>query len=430
MVRIMPSGAGHSGNAGAGRRRGGLARTRLLPLAARLCALAGLAVLGQFVLGRVLTDSQHWSQYLWWVPAIWSLLAAWVCWGVSALAGRLSLRTGGLMLRPFVLIGCVGATLWVLFGEWHLHRAVLRPDRAPREQTLRVLHWNHSSQPDIRGSAELIRDADADIAVVVNSRNGDTRREIVRAMFESLAPASEDTVRVLPNITGERQPGHVFGDWRVIVGSRERILRTGVVTLARVDDGASDWATGSDAGVVVWCEIEAGGRFAALGRPLVLWVVDLPSDPGLSRVSVMASARRAVDAWRQPAQETTKGGWWRPVGDPVSVPEPDIVIGDFNTPRGSASLDTLAPGMRDAFEEAGWGRARSWRQVREAGPNTPGGPAVGRAVSRVMRVLLPLADWHIDLTLLGERWRATRYRLVRPETGAHDVQVVDLEARD
>jgi hypothetical protein len=43
---------------------------------------------------------------------------------------------------------------------------------------------------------------------------------------------------------------------------------------------------------------------------------------------------------------------------------------------------------------------------------------------------LPLADWHIDLTLLGERWKATRYRLVRPTSGAHDVQVVDLTLRE
>lgn len=401
-----------------------------MPLVSRLAALAGLAVIGQFVAGRVLTDSQHWSQYLWWIPALWTLLAAWGCWAVSSLAGRASLRTGGLMLRPFVLIGCVGLTGWVVVGEWHMQRAVVRPAQETRERTLRVLHWNHSSQPDILGSGELIIAAEADIAVVVNSRNGDTRREIVEAMFESLAPVSAESIRVLPNITGDRMPGHVFGDWRVIVGSRERILRAGVVSLARVDTGESEWATGGDAGVVVWCEIEAGERFAELGRPLVVWVVDLPSDPGLSREKVMAGARRAVEAWRQLAQETTKGGWWRPVGEPVAVPEPDIVIGDFNTPRGSASLQELAPGMRDAYEEAGWGRARSWRQVRAAGPGTPGGPVVGRAVNRVTRLLLPLADWHIDLTLLGERWKATRYRLVRPSSGAHDVQVVDLTLRE
>lgn len=416
--------------AGGRGRRGGWVRTRLMPLVSRLAALAGLVVIGQFVAGRVLTDSVYWAQYLWWVPVLWTLLAAWGCWGVSALAGRVSLRTGGLMLRPFVLIGCVALTGWVVFGEWHMHRAVVRPAQATREHTLRVLHWNHSSQADIVGSAALITAADPDIAVVVNVRNSDPRREIVGALLAMLAPPSEGTIRVLPNIEGPYQPGYVFGDWRVIVGSRERILRAGVVSLKRVDEGESAWATGGDAGVVVWCEIEAGERFASLGRPLVVWVVDMPSDPSLSRERVMAEARRAVDAWRSPAQEPTKGGWWRPVGDPVAVPPADIVIGDFNTPRGSASLRELAPGMRDAYEEAGWGRARSWRQVRAAGPGTPGGPVVGRAVNRVTRLLLPLADWHIDLTLLGERWRATRYRLVRPPSGAHDVQVVDLVVRE
>jgi hypothetical protein len=47
-------------------------------------------------------------------------------------------------------------------------------------------------------------------------------------------------------------------------------------------------------------------------------------------------------------------------------------------------------------------------------------------VSKATRALLPLADWHIDLTLVGDAWRAGRYRLVDPGGGPHWVQVADL----
>jgi hypothetical protein len=344
---------------------------------------------------------------------------------VSAVAGRLALRTGGVMLRPLLLLGCVGLSGWMAFAGWHVHRAVAPVAEAPRERTLRVLHWNQASRPEITGAGGVVRSQDVDIAVVVNVRNGADRREVVEAMFE-LAPPGEGAVRVLPNIVDQRAPGHIFGAWQVIIGSREKILRAGIVPLSKVDGTDEAWGTSGDAGVVVWCEIEPGERFPGLDRPLVVWAVDLPSDPSLWRQRVMANAASVVAAWEKPAQEVTESGWWRPVGDPVRVPTPDIVIGDFNTPRGSASLDALAPGMEDAFEQAGWGRAASWRQARAAGP---GGPLFGRAAAKMTRLLMPLADWHIDLTLVGERLRATRYRLVDPGGGPHRVQVVDLVER-
>lgn len=403
-------------------------RRRLFVWAARCIALVGVLVIGQFVVGRVMTDRAHWSQYLWWIPALWSLLAAWVLWGVSAACGRLALRPGGVMLRPVLLAGCMLASLWLVFGEWGMHRAVLGPRGEARERTLRILHWNQSARSEITGAGELLGASDADIAVVVNCRNNEIRHEIIGTMFEMMAPEAEGTVRVLPAIEDKRESGHIYADWRVIVGTRGKILRAGVVAVGQVTDEPTSWPTGSAAGTVVWCEIDLGERFAdpegggGSGRPLVLWVVDMPSDPSLWRMDVMRTAAEAVEAWHQPALETTPGGWWRTVGKPVRVPRPDVVIGDFNILRGSASLERLTPGMRDAFEEAGWGRGRSWRQARAIGGDGPG----GAGLDRVMRALLPLADWHIDLTRVGERWRTTRYRLVEPGAGPHRVQVVDL----
>lgn len=389
--------------------RGGLLRRRVLPALSRGLAVLGLLVVAQFIAGRVLTDRTHATQYLWWIPALWSLAAAWGLWGVSAAAGWVSLRTKGMMLRPLLFLACVGMTLWVLFGEWNMHRAVFRPDDAPRESTLRLLCWNQSGGYRMSDSDDLVLMENPDIAVVVNARYDKHRRLLVESLA-SLAPGDR-RIQQDGNYKSYARPGHLFSSGMALVASRERIVRAGVVALPHVEGADPGWRTANDAGFVVWCEIEPGERFAGLGRPIVLWVVDLPSDPSLWRVRVMESAARAIASWNQPALTADDQGRWRATGDPTWVPPPDLVTGDFNTLRGSASIGAITPGTRDAFEAAGWGRARSWRQRRD-------NPAVD--------LLLRLADWHIDMTKVGKAWRTTRYRLVRPNSGPHDAQVVDV----
>ncbi|MCC5822943.1 MAG: hypothetical protein LAT64_04540 [Phycisphaerales bacterium] len=392
---------------------GGWVRTRAAVWLARAFALAGLCGLVVYGVGRVMTDSTHWSQYLWWGPAIWLVGGAWACWAVSALAGRVALRPGGVMLRPVLLTGCVVALLWMLLAEWGMHRAVLGPREQPRERTLRVLHWNQSGGYRMSDSAEIIAREDADFVAIVNARFDRFRRETVGAMAGKVPGETE--LRLDGRVTALTEPGHFFSIGMTLVSSRERILRAGLVNLPAVDGVRDDWRTAGDTGFILWLEIEPGERFASLGRPLVVWVVDLPSDPALWRRDIMRTARQAVEDWERPALVCDERGRWRAAGDPVRVPRPDIAIGDYNTVRGSSSLRMLVPGMEDAFNQSGWGRARSWRE--------------GHSSAMVNR-LLRLADWHIDLTKVGPHWRATGYRLIRPRTGPHKVQVADLILRD
>jgi hypothetical protein len=402
------SGTGRRGGAGRPEPRGFL-RRRLLPTLSRLLALAALLTLLQFAIGRVLTDRVHATQYLWWIPALWSLLAAWGFWAVSAAAGRVSLRTKGMMLRPIALLGCLTLTGWVLLAEWNMHRLVLRPAQATRDQTLRVLHWNQSGGYRMNDSDDMIERENPDIAVVVNARFDKHRRELVESLG-NLAPGDEE-IRLDGRVKSFSEPGHLYSSGMALIGSKERILRAGLVALPYVEGADPKWRTANDPGFVVWCEIEPGERFASLGRPIVLWVVDFPSDPSLWRLRVMESALEAIAAWNQPAFVADEAGRWVARGEPTRVPPPDIVMGDFNAIRGSASVAVVTPGMHDAFEEAGWGRARSWRQSRS---------------NPVVNLALRLADWHIDLTRVGSAWRATRYRLIRPASGPHDAQLVEL----
>ena len=380
---------------------------------ARGFAVGGVAPLLVYGVGRAMTDATAWSQYLWWVPALWSVGAAWACWAISALAGRAALRPGGVMVRPLLLVGCVIASLWLVFGEWGVHRAVLGPREQARERTLRVMHWNQSGGYRMDDSAALVAQADADIVVIVNARYDRFRRETVGAMA-ALVPG-ETEVRLDGRVAARTRAGHFFSMGMVMIGSRERILRGGMVPLPPMEATDEGWRTAEDPGFVAWFEIEPGERFASLGRPLVVWAVDFPSDPSLWRRDVVANAVEAVGAWYRQAFSCDEQGRWRAEETPVSVPAPDIVIGDFNTLRGSASLEGLAAGTDDAFGQAGWGRARSWRQEHR---------------HPVVNGLLGLADWHIDLTRVGPAWRATRYRLVTPGSGPHKAQVVDLVLRE
>jgi hypothetical protein len=122
------------------------------------------------------------------------------------------------------------------------------------------------------------------------------------------------------------------------------------------------------------------GTEAALGRPLDLLLVDLPSSPRMRRMAIAERVRAAMDG---------------------AGAEYDLVVGDFNIPRGSRSIRHMFPSHRHAFDVAGCGYGASFRR----------------------------GDWllyHLDHVLLAPTVRAMRYRLVDPGLGRHMMQVVDL----
>lgn len=125
-----------------------------------------------------------------------------------------------------------------------------------------------------------------------------------------------------------------------------------------------------------------------LGRETVVYFIDLPSDPFLWK---MATARAAAARIRELQQAN-------------NLPAADILLGDSNTPRGSASLEELT---RAAF-------ADNVTPVHAAGSAT-------------------LATWprahpafHIDHCYLIPELRAARYGVVDPGVSDHMAQVVEV----
>ena len=155
-----------------------------------------------------------------------------------------------------------------------------------------------------------------------------------------------------------------------------------------------------DPGRALFLELDAREH---LGRNIVVWVLDMPSEPRLSRWVMSKEAREAIARWEGPVVGSAG------VRGTGKFPEPDIVVGDFNIVRGAASLSVLLPGMRNAFDMAGAGYAGTWPRH---GYRTP----------------IPLV--HIDQMFVrsgpGGPVRAARYEVVDPTFGYHKMQVGDF----
>jgi len=383
-------------------------RTRLLPRCSKLCAFVGLVILGLWITGRVLTDQYQWSQYLWWVPAIWMLGSAWICLGLSAALALFSRRLGGMFLRPLLLIVCIGCTGYLIIGVWHMHRIVLPTHKA--DETVRIVHWNQSAKRvDQQAWADAMLEDGVDIVFVSNAPWGKDRQDLLDA-FAPFAPLEKERwVNYSYRVHGE--PAHFRIEGNAFIASKFPMTRTGMVSI-HTPTPEETLRPGGQRGWVMFAEFElAQGDSKA--KPFVVWFVDMPSEPMLWRQELMAKARHAVDNWN--GQSWVMGRHvWELIETNGSFPEPDLIIGDFNTVRGSDSLDHLAPDMTDAFSAVGYGRGGSW---------------MPRVSNRFVRQPIKLADWHIDLALVGEGWTPTRYRIEDvSEWGSteHRMQFLDL----
>jgi endonuclease/exonuclease/phosphatase family metal-dependent hydrolase len=115
----------------------------------------------------------------------------------------------------------------------------------------------------------------------------------------------------------------------------------------------------------------------ALGRELVIYLIDMPSNPNLGRAKLAATARRLIDE--------------------ATAPPPDMIVGDPNMTRGSAALRSIAPHMHHAFSEGGHGYGATYHRR------------------------FPL--YHIDHILLDNSLRCVRYDVRPAEIGRHRPQV-------
>lgn len=396
----------------------GWLRRRALPMSAKLCSLVGLMILGLWIAGRVLTDQYQWSQYLWWVPPIWMIGLAWMCLGMSAFLAIFSRRLGGLLLRPVLLLACVGCTGYLMIGVWHIHRAVLPSERT--DDAIRIAHWNHAGQPVLQtGWEQALLDQGVDIVLITNAQWGTPRQDILNN-FASYAPEEKERwINYSYKIHGD--PSHFWVQDNALIASRYPMIRTGIIHFGSAKRQKLFNHSSSNLGWILFIELNIAPKSNANENsttptpiPFVVWLVDLPSDPYNARQLSMQRTRDAIDSWTGTSWNMGRHVWEQRTTPADLFPAPDLIIGDFNTIRGSDSLTKLAPGMTEAFSAVGYGRARSWTPTDN---------------HRIRRQLFKVADWHIDLSLVGNNWKPARYRLEdgsRWGSTEHRMQIVDI----
>lgn len=352
-----------------------------------------LATLLAWGAGWLWTDTWAWSQFCWWggVPL---LLLAGALLGLSAWASwlwtppsqprRRWLRSVALWL---FVAACAGETWHQLNG-----RAVLaRSDPAPRDNLL-VVQWNYSGgpMPDPDAMADRLASTGVPDLVLVSMQN---------------YPAQWDAIkRVMSETPGVKVDMGFMGVTKVfsrlpITSFRQFVVPTppsAVVRLPRWADAVLN-AIITSAGVyprdaerieaasITVLELDGAKRF---DRPVVVYFVDYPSSPLIHRRRVAEAVRDRIGQITRLNADTETGE--RP------VPPPDLIIGDFNTPRGSGSVLELMPGFTPVSDSAGLGLLRSFPR------RTP---------------LL-----HIDNALISPAWRGGQYRLIDPGLSEHRAQ--------
>jgi hypothetical protein len=325
------------------------------------------------------SDRFHGTQFLAFVPEVVWLCVSGLALGLWAVLGWVG-RTEHARKRRGLRLGAAAwgaALLWVATGEWHLHRALGRDERLAG--AMRVVVWN-AGWSKVEDLHKRLLALNPDVVLIANP--------------------------------------HLVTNWvalREAMGSTTQAVREGtLVCVSRVPVLEFAWANlgvAPEDGRPAWWPLPAGSshggealylrlRVAGIEEGMVVWFLDLPSDSWAWRRRVMREARYAMDAYRGSASVRDAHGRDVADGGVRAFGAPDVLVGDLNTPRGCRSVGLLAPGLRDATADAGWGMLATFPRAT------------------------PILS--IDRTLVSERVRVVRYATADFGNGYHLAQVIDV----
>jgi hypothetical protein len=377
-----------------------------------LLALAWFALLA-WITGRLVSDRFLWSQFVLWMPSWIIVPGSAICLGLSALLAGFAFpryetsdtrddtwrnaRPGKRSSRWRTIAWCMFGvvTLGMIFGEWRLFNVFSR--KSPASPT-RVIAWNPSEIERFDDAMQAMIGMRPDIMLIANAPWG-----------RSLAPVTQAMGRT--GTIDEPAAAVIYG--RLSILSKYPIMRWAGVELGV--EGAQvrrfTWSGGGqlsiDKGVALLVQLDTTQQ---LGKPTVVWLVDLPSDPDIPRDRMMRQARHTLDNMTNYLVRTADGKdaadtWPDAKTNPLRTP--DIIAGDTNTPRGSNSLNTLTRfdtgSLIGAYEQAGFGPALTF-------PNR-----------------VPLLA--IDHTFLAPWLQASVYETHNVGLGKHRMQEVEIFAK-
>jgi hypothetical protein len=352
-----------------------------------VCRVGLFAVVLAFVGGRAFTDLTFWSQWLFWTPpeawllGVWMLALAIVVLEPSG-PRRRSARLGPVVVALLVL-GYTGV------AHWRLQNAMLR---SPGPTAVRVYHWNATEATDEALHAFLrevdpfgLRRGSPAVVVLANPPLRLDWPEIARMLADREISAAE-------------MPRHVRRGGRFVFISGRPMSAAGWTLL---DLRAQTTEPGLiDDGTAMFARVELGGG------PIVVWGLDWPSDPDRGRMAFVEPTRRALEKSTHLTFTRSAAGPLRQHRD-RGFPAADVVVGDFNTARGSGALARLLPGMRSAHAQAGIGPDYGWPRFLYDGERH--------------RATIPVLGLDQAFVRSGP-WRATAYRMLDLGVGTHRAQ--------
>jgi hypothetical protein len=338
-----------------------------------------------WLVGRIVNDRLHVTQYLFWMPPPFVLADIAACLGCASLFNLFLTRSK--LRRAGIRAGwCAGAiVLTATAVQWNLHRYLLLAAQ-PSGATVRVMAWNPAT--------DFIKDFAERVVA-----------EHPRIMAITNRPAYTNWQMLQDEVGGARSMvryAHlsVVSAYRVLEWGGTRLGVKGAVKRTTLWQGGGE--VSQDQGEALYCILDTREVF---GRTSVLWMLDLPSDPNLSRDIVFSEADETLRTFQGPRYSRTERNLDQeklPGADDAGFPSPDLIMGDFNTPRGSHSISRVARGLAHAYDLAGRGWSPTWRRDY---------PFIA-----------------IDQTFVAPWMRVTAYEIKDLGAGWHRTQILDLES--
>lgn len=344
-----------------------------------------IALLAVWAIGQVVSDRWLWSQWLCWIPSISVVVPSFVLLALAQVVRVVSRWKARGTRRRSSRAAIIARLSFLVAVVWFARHDVgwSAPPTSRQVGSFRVVHWN-SSRPAAKGWEERLATLDADIYIVQPGWGWNF------STFRAALDPAASLLQAHNHVLVSRFPIEAWTSFSLELAPGEGI-----------DPRLPD---------LKQVRLDTGMLFAALvrlptGEQRLLWVVDLPSDLSLSRERVLAQTAAMVARFRTGGLKVhASDPSGRPVTDDLLAAlkgEPDLLIGDFNTPRGSRSLRHMTEGMRDTFVEAGRGWSATFPRSR------------------------PL--WAIDQAYVGPGLRALDSRVVDLGLGSHRAIVVTLQ---
>lgn len=300
--------------------------------------------------------------------------------------------TARLLVR-MTMLWAAGGVAWALLVEDRLWARFVPAPETPA--VLRVLHWNLEAPDATAWSGRFIdvTPEPPDIVVASSYQNDDRFEDSLDALGTPAQPwhtARSGHLRIasaFPVVARRAIPLGLESEERSPPrGSPADLFRRALQEIwnrAAADLGSPPrgFARG-ESGDLFIVTLDTS---TLLGHHLTIYLIDLPSDPLAPRYRNAQRIRRILDAARSGS-------------DPL--PPPDLIVGDFNTPRRAASMALITDPLTHAHALAGHGRSATW----------PRG--------------FPLL--HIDHAFVGTRLRALEYRILPTPVSDHLAQWLRL----